>query len=103
MKNPLKGVVVWPVPEEVELPVTLFKDPRTGDYEDKEWTIAVEDVSTGKPRPLASANINLRTYASEVPTQTSTQLTLKPVSKKVTAASIQFTVSSAFIREGKAT
>jgi len=45
MKNPLKGMVVWPVPETKEIAVTVFKDPRTEEYEDKEWTIIIEDVS----------------------------------------------------------
>lgn len=44
MKNPLKGVVVWPIPESKEIAVTIFKDPRTSEYEDKDWNITVEDV-----------------------------------------------------------
>lgn len=44
MKNPLKGMVVWPIPESKEVIVTVFKDSR-GDYEDKDWNLTVEDVS----------------------------------------------------------
>ena len=44
MKNPLKGIVVWPIPENKEITVTIFKDPRTGEYEDKDWNLTVEDV-----------------------------------------------------------
>lgn len=44
MKDPLKGVVVWAVPENKEIAVTLFKDPRTQELEDKEWTFVIEDV-----------------------------------------------------------
>lgn len=46
MKNPLKGIIVWPIPESKEIAVTIFKDPRTSEYEDKDWNIAVEDVKT---------------------------------------------------------
>lgn len=60
-------------------------------------------VSTGKPRPLATAAINVKEYASEVPTQTSTEVRLKILSKKIASATIKFTVSSCFVREGKAT
>lgn len=45
LNNPLKGVVIWPVPENKDVSVTLFKDPRTAEYEDKEWTFIIEDVS----------------------------------------------------------
>ncbi|KAF0747825.1 EH domain-binding protein 1 isoform X3, partial [Aphis craccivora] len=45
MRDPLRGVVIWPVPENKQLSVTLFKDPRTNEHEDKEWTFAIEDVS----------------------------------------------------------
>lgn len=45
MRDPLRGVVIWPVPENKQLSVTLFKDPRSNEHEDKEWTFAIEDVS----------------------------------------------------------
>lgn len=44
MKNPLKGMIVWPIPDSKEVAVTVFKDPRTEEYEDKDWQLAVEDV-----------------------------------------------------------
>lgn len=45
LNNPLKGIVIWPVPENKDVSVTLFKDPRTHELEDKEWTFIIEDVS----------------------------------------------------------
>lgn len=45
MRDPLRGVVIWPVPENKQLSITLFKDPRSNEHEDKEWTFAIEDVS----------------------------------------------------------
>lgn len=44
MKNPLKGLVVWTVPENKEASITLFGDPRSHDFEDKMWTFFLEDV-----------------------------------------------------------
>jgi hypothetical protein len=32
----------WPVPENVEIVVTLFHDPRRCEFETKEWTFALE-------------------------------------------------------------
>ncbi|KAI2654326.1 EH domain-binding protein 1 [Labeo rohita] len=45
IKNPYRGVVVWPVPENIEITVTLFKDPHAEEFEDKEWTFVIENVS----------------------------------------------------------
>jgi len=36
--------VTWTVPENVEIQVTLFRDNRHSEYEDKEWTFLLEDV-----------------------------------------------------------
>ena len=35
IQNPYRGLVVWPVPENVDITVTLFQDPKATDYEDK--------------------------------------------------------------------
>lgn len=57
----------------------------------------------GKKRVLANANINMRKYASVESTQQSFTLTLKPVSRKITSADLELTISCVFLREGKAT
>nr|XP_016999481.1 EH domain-binding protein 1 isoform X3 [Drosophila takahashii] len=104
MMNPLVGNISWPVPDNHTISVTLFKDPRTHELEDKDWTFVIEDVTPmGKKRVLANASINMRKYASVESTQQSFTLTLKPVSKKITAASLELTISCVFLREGKAT
>ncbi|KAL5287188.1 EHBP1 family protein [Megaselia abdita] len=104
MMNPLDGHVVWPVPDNHSISVTLFKDPRTHEMEDKDWTFVLEDVTNlGKKRVLASASINMRKYASIEPTQQSFTLSLKPTSKKIVTADLELTISCVFLREGKAT
>lgn len=57
----------------------------------------------GKKRILATANINMRRYASIESTQQSFTLALKPASKKITSAEMELTLSCVFLREGKAT
>ncbi|KAH8384637.1 hypothetical protein KR093_003775 [Drosophila rubida] len=104
MMNPLVGNISWPVPDNHSISVTLFKDPRTHELEDKDWTFVIEDISLlGKKRVLANANINMRKYASIESTQQSFSLTLKPVSRKITSAVLDLTISCVFLREGKAT
>ncbi|XP_026799887.3 EH domain-binding protein 1 isoform X3 [Pangasianodon hypophthalmus] len=104
IKNPYRGVVVWPVPENVEITVTLFKDPHAEEFEDKDWTFVIENESpSGRRKALATSSINMKQYASPMPTQTDVKLKFKPLSKKVVAATLQFSLSCIFLREGKAT
>ncbi|XP_075213242.1 eps15 homology domain containing protein-binding protein 1 isoform X3 [Lycorma delicatula] len=104
MRDPLKGLAVWAVPENKQVSVTLFKDPRSHELEDKEWTFLVEDVSsTGKRRQLATTSINMRKYASVESTRFELNLDLKPTTKKITACSLECTLSCVLLREGKAT
>uniref|UniRef100_A0A6Q2ZCA0 EH domain binding protein 1 n=1 Tax=Esox lucius TaxID=8010 RepID=A0A6Q2ZCA0_ESOLU len=103
IKNPYRGVVVWPVPENIEITVTLFKDPHAEEFEDKEWTFVIENSSSGRRKALATSSINMKQYASPMPTQTDVKLKFKPLSKKVVSATLQFSLSCIFLREGKAT
>uniref|UniRef100_A0A182MDH1 EH domain-binding protein 1 n=1 Tax=Anopheles culicifacies TaxID=139723 RepID=A0A182MDH1_9DIPT len=102
--NPLSSTMSWPMPDNHTIAVTLFKDIRTHELEDKDWTFVLEDVSQlGKKRALATATINMRKYASIESTQQTFKLILRPVSKKILAANLELTLSCVFLREGKAT
>nr|XP_029721367.1 EH domain-binding protein 1-like isoform X5 [Aedes albopictus] len=102
--NPVCSTMAWPMPDNHTIAVTLFKDIRTHELEDKDWTFVLEDVSQmGKKRLLASAMINMRKYASIESTQQTFMLELRPVSKKILSAQLELTLSCVFLREGKAT
>ncbi|KAK2828170.1 hypothetical protein Q5P01_019204 [Channa striata] len=103
IKNPYRGMVVWPVPENIDISVTLFKDPNAEEFEDKEWTFVIEGENKGHRKVLASADINLKRFASHTPTQTDLTLKLKPLSVKVVEATLKLSLSCVFVREGKAT
>ncbi|XP_047037918.1 EH domain-binding protein 1 [Helicoverpa zea] len=104
LKDPLKGSVIYTVPENRTVAVTLFKDSRTNELEDKDWTFVLEDVSiTGKRRRLAVCSINMRKYASLEPSQRTLVLPLEPVTQKIVAASVQLTLHCVLLREGQAT
>ncbi|XP_067347697.1 titin homolog isoform X2 [Channa argus] len=103
IKNPYRGMVVWPVPENIDISVTLFKDPNADEFEDKEWTFVIEGENKGHRKVLASADINLKRFASPTPTQTDLTLKLKPLSVKVVEATLKLSLSCVFVREGKAT
>jgi len=36
------GCIVWVVPENIETVVTLFRDPRRCEFEDKDWLFTIE-------------------------------------------------------------
>ncbi|XP_034326497.2 EH domain-binding protein 1-like isoform X8 [Crassostrea angulata] len=104
IQNPYKGMVTWTVPENIEIQVTLFRDGQHVEYEDKEWIFQIEDQSmAGRRKILATAPINIKEFASSLPTQHTMKLTLRPTTKKIVSASMQFTLSCLFLREGKAT
>ncbi|XP_026302252.1 EH domain-binding protein 1 isoform X4 [Apis mellifera] len=104
LSDPLKGVISWAVPDNHTVSVTLFKDPRTHELEDKDWTFVIEDVSsTGKRRHVAATNINMKKYATLESSQQQLKLDLKPTSKKIVNATLECTLSCVFLREGKAT
>ncbi|CAK6957219.1 EH domain-binding protein 1-like protein 1 isoform X2 [Scomber scombrus] len=103
IKNPYRGMVVWPVPENIDISVTLFKEANADEFEDKEWTFVIEGENKGHRKVLASADINLKKFASPTPTQTDLTLTLKPLSVKVVEATLKLSLSCVFVREGKAT
>ncbi|KAM3824588.1 EH domain-binding protein 1-like protein 1 isoform 7-T7 [Vipera latastei] len=103
IKNPYRGEVVWMVPENVDIMVTLYRDPHVEEYEDKDWTFVVENESKGQRKVLASADLNLKRFASQTPNQVDLNLKLKPKSVKVVAASLRLTLSCVFLHEGKAT
>uniref|UniRef100_H3DLK1 EH domain binding protein 1 like 1 n=2 Tax=Tetraodon nigroviridis TaxID=99883 RepID=H3DLK1_TETNG len=103
IKNPYRGMVVWPVPENIDVCVTLFKDATAEDFEDKEWTFVIEGETKGHRKVLASADVNLKRFASATPTQTDLALALKPLSVKVVEATLKLSLSCVLVREGKAT
>lgn len=104
LQSVYKGMVVWNVPENMQVSVTLFKDPRTNELEDKDWTFIIEDVpAVGKRRQLALAHLNMRKYASIESTQTDLHIVFKPTTKKILSAKLDCTLSCVLLREGKAT
>jgi len=42
--SPQTCCVLWVVPENIETVVTLFRDPRRCEFEDKDWSFSIEVV-----------------------------------------------------------
>ncbi|KAM7085984.1 EH domain-binding protein 1-like protein 1 isoform 5-T5 [Molossus nigricans] len=103
IQNPYRGTVVWMVPENVDISVTLYRDPHMDQYEAKEWTFVIENESKGQRKVLASAEVDLARHAGPVPAQVPLRLRLKAKSVKVVHAELSVTLSSVLLREGRAT
>ncbi|XP_019726658.1 EH domain-binding protein 1-like protein 1 isoform X17 [Hippocampus comes] len=103
IQNPYRGLVLWQVPESLDITVTLFKEPTAEEFEDKDWTFVIENETKGRKKVLASADINMKKYASATPAQYDLTLKLKPLSVKVKEATLKLNLSCIFLKEGKAT
>ncbi|XP_074227840.1 EH domain-binding protein 1-like protein 1 isoform X8 [Camelus bactrianus] len=103
IQNPYRGTVVWMVPENVDISVTLYRDPHVDQYEAKEWTFIIENESKGQRKVLATAEVDLARHAGPVPAQVPLRLRLKPKSVKVVQAELSLTLSGVLLREGRAT
>ncbi|XP_024902114.1 EH domain-binding protein 1-like protein 1 isoform X3 [Pteropus alecto] len=103
IQNPYRGTVVWMVPENVDISVTLYRDPHVDQYEAKEWTFIIENESKGQRKVLASAEVDLARHAGPVPSQVPLRLRLKAKSVKVVHAELSLTLSGVLLREGRAT
>ena len=104
MRNPYLGMCVWPVPENKDILVTMFRDPNKEEYDNKDWFFILEDVtSSGKRKPIAQGRLNMRDFSTAVPTQHNLTVKLRPISKKVSSAKLTLTLTSELLKEGKAT
>ncbi|XP_038586015.1 uncharacterized protein ehbp1l1a isoform X3 [Micropterus salmoides] len=103
IKNPYRGLVVWQVPESLDITVTLFKEPTAEEFEDKDWTFVIENETKGRRKVLASADVNMKKFASATSAQYDVTLKLKPLSVKVVEATLKLNLSCIFLKEGKAT
>ncbi|XP_060730242.1 uncharacterized protein ehbp1l1a isoform X3 [Tachysurus vachellii] len=103
IKNPYRGTVLWQLPENVDITVTLFKDPNADEFEDKDWTLIIENETKGHRKVLASVDVNMKNYANATSATFDLTLKLKPLSVKVVDATLKLTLTCIFLKEGKAT
>ncbi|XP_077493125.1 uncharacterized protein LOC144104157 isoform X1 [Amblyomma americanum] len=104
IREPYRGRVFWPVPENVEVAVTLFREANSSVFEDKDWSFVIEDISAqGKRRHVAVGMVNVAKFARPEPTQTELVLHMRPLTPKCAEAQLFLTLSCSLLREGKAT
>ncbi|XP_068524577.1 EH domain-binding protein 1-like protein 1 [Anas acuta] len=101
IENPYRGMVVWVVPESVDVVVTLYRDPHATTYDEKEWTFLVENESRGRRSVVAGAALDLGRLVGPEPTRLA--LPLRPRSRKVAAASLRLSLCATLLHEGHPT
>nr|CDS24099.1 Calponin EH domain binding protein 1 [Echinococcus granulosus] len=107
---------MWAVPDNLEVVTTLYRNEKDISFEDKEWTFQIEDVcmsvaefkeaapsATTRRRVLATRSLNLAEFASALPTQNNLKVKLRAASKKVSSATLLFTLHGLMLRSGEAT
>lgn len=83
----------------------MYKDPNKTDYDDKEWTLIVEEVTKkGKYRALAALGLNLCFFVNDTPdAKTELKLKLRPLQKGVELCTLSLVLTSHLLKQGKAT
>uniref|UniRef100_A0A914WK25 EH domain-binding protein 1 n=1 Tax=Plectus sambesii TaxID=2011161 RepID=A0A914WK25_9BILA len=104
--DPYRGIVVWPqqMPEVIDIVTTLYRDSRSDQFEDKEWTFVVEEITAkGKTKPIAAVSLNLRLFVHEIPgTKSEVKLKLRPLNANVAQCVMQLVLTSNLVKEGDA-
>lgn len=62
-----------------------------------------DQETKGRRKVLASADVNMKQFASGTPAQFDLTLKFKPLSVKVIEATLKLSLSCVFLKEGKAT
>ncbi|EYC39334.1 hypothetical protein Y032_0662g1292 [Ancylostoma ceylanicum] len=102
--NPDQTVIMWPeqAPDHIDILTTLYKSQNDDQYDDKEWTIVVEEVtSKGRRKPIAAVPLNMRLFIMDHPDQRSElKLKLRPLTSQLKQCNLVILLSSHLLKEG---
>ncbi|XP_036261566.2 EH domain-binding protein 1-like protein 1 [Molothrus ater] len=101
IQDPRRGMVVWVVPETLEVVVTLYRDPQAAAFDDKTWNFLVVNESRGRRSVVAAAPLELGRLAGVGDTPLS--LSLRPRTRKVTTATLRLRLRGLVLMEGHPT
>ncbi|MFH4977948.1 hypothetical protein AB6A40_004657 [Gnathostoma spinigerum] len=100
--DPCRGLIIWPpqASDQMEMVTTLYADSATGNYDDKEWTVIVEEVmKKGKRRPIAAVSLNMRLFIQEESAMSELKLKLRPLWTDAAQCLLHMRISSSVIGE----
>ncbi|PIO77625.1 hypothetical protein TELCIR_00203 [Teladorsagia circumcincta] len=95
---------MWPeqAAEHIDILTTLYKSQHDDQFDDKEWTIVVEEVtSKGRRRPIAAVPLNIRLFIMDFADQKSElKLKLRPLVPQLKQCNLMLLLSSQLLKEG---
>ncbi|VDM43025.1 unnamed protein product [Toxocara canis] len=111
--DPCRGLIVWPAqtPDPLLVETTLYGDNSTREYDDKEWTLVVEErTAKGKRRTVAAVSLNMRLFVqvsvyafwSTPGISSEVKLKMRPLWAEATHCSIQVIITSTMLGESDA-
>uniref|UniRef100_A0A915JKI8 EH domain-binding protein 1 n=1 Tax=Romanomermis culicivorax TaxID=13658 RepID=A0A915JKI8_ROMCU len=72
----------------------MYRDSRNESFDDKEWTFIVEEITnSGKRKPVAGINLNMRLFVQEPGAQTELKLKLKPLRENLIDCRLKLSLS----------
>ncbi|KAK6753297.1 hypothetical protein RB195_012722 [Necator americanus] len=102
--SPNQTVIMWPeqAPDHIDILTTLYKSQHDDQYDDKEWTIVVEEVTPkGRRKPIAAVPLNMRLFIVDHPEQRSElKLKLRPLTSQLKQCNLVLLLSSHLLKEG---
>jgi thiol-disulfide isomerase/thioredoxin len=87
-------------PIAVALIITLYREAKSTEFEEKEYKFYIENQGVAGKKILASFHCNMADYAGIPNTRSALELDCKPVSKKIRKAHLGVTLESEYIKEG---
>ncbi|KAL9968071.1 hypothetical protein ACROYT_G026398 [Oculina patagonica] len=103
IKNPSRGIHVWPEPDPVKTKLTLVKNSgkKLLQYQEKPWTILVQNLSaSGRRKIIATGHLDIADYITEEPSTHDITVTLRAATKNVVTGSLEFSLSSVLLENG---
>lgn len=100
--NGASGRAVFDPPIAAALIVTLYRDAKKGEFEEKEYKYYIENDGPGGKKILASFTCDMSDYAGIPTSRHALEMNFKPVSRKIRKCLLGITLESEFLKEGNA-
>ncbi|PAV66031.1 hypothetical protein WR25_19450 isoform B [Diploscapter pachys] len=98
------SVIMWPdrAPDKIDILTTLYKADNDDQFEDKEWTIVIEEViQKGRRKPIAAVPLNVRLFVLDsAEDKSQLKLKLRPLNSNLVNGSLILLLSSQLVKEG---
>uniref|UniRef100_A0A0N5AX36 Calponin-homology (CH) domain-containing protein n=1 Tax=Syphacia muris TaxID=451379 RepID=A0A0N5AX36_9BILA len=103
--DPHRSLMVWPATasDPLRIETTLYGDTATGEFDDKDWTVVVEEIThKHKRHPIAAINLNMRLFIqNSSETKAELKLKLRPLRSDIIQCLLQALITSHLISDNE--